>query len=155
MAVEVGDQAPDFTLTDDRGDALTLSSLRGRSVVLHFFPAAFSEVCTRQFRELADASAPYTGAHAALLAVSVDDAPTLAAFRESVGAADVTFLSDAAPRGAVSGAYGVFIPDRGHSWRATFVIDAHGVVRHADHHRIPLTIPDADAVRAALEACAR
>jgi len=150
--VAVGDVAPDFTLGDHRGEAVTLSGLRGRPVVLNFFPLAFSDVCTTQFRDIGRGA--YADAGAVVLAVSVDHANSLGAFAAAVGAADVTFLSDFLPRGEVARAYGVWVPERGHSGRATFVIDPAGVVRHADRPPTPLTIPDPAAARGAALACA-
>ena len=149
----VGDAAPDFTLTSHHETPVTLSALRGRPVVLNFFPLAFSEWCTAQFTALAEGA--YAGTDAHVLAVSVDHANSLAAFARATGAEDVTFLSDFLPRGEVCRRYGVFVPERGHAGRATFVIDAAGTVRHADRRPTPLTIPDPAAARAVLAACAR
>ena len=150
MAAEVGSPAPGFTLTSHRGETVSLDDLRGHPVVLHFFPEAFSDVCTRQFTGIGAGTAPYAGEDARLLAVSVDAPDTLAGFAAATGAGHVDFLSDADPRGAVSEAYGIYIPERGHAGRATFVIDAQGVVRHAARVPIPLEIPDEAAVRTAL-----
>jgi mycoredoxin-dependent peroxiredoxin len=95
-----GQPAPDFTLPSHTGEAVTLSALRGRAVVLNFFPLAFSDVCTAQFRQIADGGAAYTAEDAVVLAVSVDHSDTHRAFAEATGADGVTFLSDFLPRGA-------------------------------------------------------
>jgi mycoredoxin-dependent peroxiredoxin len=150
--VGLGDAAPGFTLGDHRGGTVTLSELRGRTVVLNFFPLAFSDVCTAQFRDIA--AGAYAGSDAVVLAVSVDHASSLGAFAAAVGAEDVTFLSDVLPHGEVARAYGVWVPERGHSGRATFVIDPAGAIRHADRRPTPLTIPDPAAARGAAAACA-
>jgi peroxiredoxin len=156
MAVEVGSIAPDFTLPDHRHEPFTLSSLRGGpSVVLAFFPLAFSEWCSRQFRVMGERAEAYAAEGAVVLAVSVDHSTTLAAFREATGAEKVTFLSDFLPRGEVCRAYGVFVPGRGHGGRATFVIDRDGVVRSAEYQETPLALPDEDRLMAGLAACPR
>jgi peroxiredoxin len=154
MAIEAGDPAPDFTLPDRDERPVTLSAFRGRPVVLTFFPMAFSDVCTAQFTEIGPGAAGYAGGDAAVLAVSVDQHFALGAFADALGAEGVTFLSDFQPRGEVARAYGVFIEERGHSTRAVFVIDAEGVVRHVERIPIPITVPDAAAVRDAVAACA-
>jgi peroxiredoxin len=155
MAAEVGSPAPDFTLTSGSHEAVSLSDFRGKTVVLNFFPLAFSGVCTMQFTDIGSGAAPYANADVVHLGMSVDHAHTLRAFGESVGAANVTFLSDFQPRGAVAEEYGVFRPDLGYTTRATFVIDAKGVLRHADITPTPSEMPDGDATLAAINACTR
>lgn len=155
MAAEVGSPAPDFTLRSGSHERVSLSDFRGRTVVLNFFPLAFSGVCTTQFTNIGSGAAPYANSDVALVAVSVDHAHTLRAFGESVGASNVTFLSDFHPRGAVAELYGVFLPDLGFTTRATFVIDADGIVRHADVMPTTPEMPDGEATLAAINACIR
>jgi peroxiredoxin len=156
MPIEAGDMAPDFTLNDRDFQPVRLSDLRGRTVVLTFFPMAFSEVCTAQFTEVGPDAAGYAGDDALVVAVSGDQPYALGAFADALGAdrERVVFLSDFHPRGEVARAYDVFIEERGHSSRAVFVVDAGGVVRHVERIPIPITVPDAAAVRAAVSACA-
>lgn len=153
---EIGQPAPAFTLTSHRQEQVSLSDFAGTSsVVLAFFPLAFSGVCTKQFTELGKDLTAYTGGgDAVVLAVSVDHAHSLRAFAEAVGAEDVTFLSDFQPRGAVSEAYGVFMPEKGFCGRAVFVIDKDGILRHADISPTPLELPDAAGVAGAVASCA-
>lgn len=128
MTVEVGDEAPDFTLVDENNEKVRLSDLRGHNVVLIFYPFDFSPVCTSELREIAQTQDRYDAAGARVYGISVDSRWTHAAFRreEQITA---HLLSDFHPRGAVAAQYGAYLEDAGFANRATFVIDSHGVVR--------------------------
>lgn len=154
MHPRVGLPAPEFTLPAHTGGAVSLADLRGRTVILNFFPLAFSGVCSEQFRRIGAGEVAWAGADAAVLGVSVDSSDTQAAFAHATGAEGVTFLSDFQPRGTVAEAYGVFAADRGHSIRATFVIDRGGVLRHAEIPPTPLDIPDGASTARTVAACA-
>jgi peroxiredoxin len=129
MAVEVGSIAPDFTLKDETGKDVTLSSLRGRNVVLMFYPLAFSGVCTRELHDITAAAGRYEAAGAEVLAVSVDSHHTLAAFKRDEGLS-ARLLADFHPKGAVAQRYGTYLDAIGFAGRATFVIDKDGRVVH-------------------------
>ena len=73
MAVDVGSKAPDFTLNDQDRAPVTLSAARGRPVVLAFFPAAFSSVCTSELCRFRDSLAELNRAHAQVYGISVDE----------------------------------------------------------------------------------
>jgi peroxiredoxin len=152
MALEVGSEAPDFTLVDSNGDEVTLSQFRGTPVYLNFYPAAFSPVCTDWFTGIADDGSPYAGA--VVIGISVDNKWTLAAFKEQMKANEVHFLADFHPKGAVSQAYDAYLDQAGLAGRCTYVIDAEGVIVDVDQVP-PLETPDADRLIAALGACAR
>lgn len=148
MALEIGDEAPDFTLTDHTGEAVTLSELRGRPVVLVFYPLAFTGHCTGELCGLRDELAEFAGADAEVLAISVDTAASLAVFHEQEGFG-FRLLSDFWPHGEVAQAYDAFLPERGIATRATYVIDRDG--RIAAHFRVsPSESRDMDAYREAL-----
>ena len=133
MSAEVGKQAPDFTLTNQDREAVTLSALKGKPVVLAFFPAAFSGVCTKELCTFRDSMAQLGQAKAQVFGVSVDTFFTLKAFQDQQ---KLTFplLSDF-NKTAIRD-YGVFNEDmiglKGIAKRATFVIDKDGIVRHAE-----------------------
>jgi mycoredoxin-dependent peroxiredoxin len=129
MAIEVGSEAPDFTLKEENGADVTLSSLRGRNVVLMFYPLAFSPVCTRELRDVSAAAERYDAAGAEVLAVSVDSHFTLAAFKRDEGLR-ARLLADFHPKGAVARAYGTYMDELGIAGRTTFVIDKEGRVVH-------------------------
>jgi peroxiredoxin len=133
MSAEVGSKAPDFTLMNQDREPVTLSAERGHPVVLAFFPAAFSGVCTKELCTFRDALAKLNSANAKVLGISVDTFFTLKAFQNDQ---KLTFplLSDF--NKDVIRAYGAFNEDmiglKGIAKRATFVIDKDGVVRHRE-----------------------
>jgi peroxiredoxin len=129
MAVEVGEQAPDFTLRDETGDELTLSELRGRNVVLVFYPLAFSSMCTRELHDISDARDRYDAAGAEVIGISVDSPYALKAFKRDEGI-KARLASDFHPKGDVARKYGAYIEEAGIATRATFVIDKDGKVAY-------------------------
>ncbi|HVW40268.1 MAG TPA: peroxiredoxin [Amycolatopsis sp.] len=132
MAVEVGAQAPDFTLNDYNKQAVTLSSFRGdKPVLLVFYPFAFSGICTGELCQLRDEFGDYEGKGVQVLGVSVDTPFSLKAWAEQQGY-QFPLLSDFWPHGEVAKAYGVFNDAAGLAVRGTFLIDTEGVVRFAE-----------------------
>jgi mycoredoxin-dependent peroxiredoxin len=130
--LQVGAEAPDFTLKDQNGQPVTLSAFRGeRSVLLVFFPLAFTGICQGELDEVRDHLADYDNADTATLAISVGPPPTHKVWATQSG---FTFpvLSDFWPHGAVAQAYGVFNDETGFANRGTFVVDRSGVVRFAE-----------------------
>src|SRR6266852_3186592 len=81
MSVDVGSRAPDFTLTNQDREPVTLSTQRGRPVVLAFFPAAFSSVCSKELCTFQDRLARLNQANARVFGISVDTFFTLKAFQ--------------------------------------------------------------------------
>jgi glutaredoxin-dependent peroxiredoxin len=147
MTVAVGSKAPDFTLVNQDREPVTLSQLRGKPVVLAFFPAAFSSVCTKELCTFKDSMAQLGKAKAQVFGISVDTFFTLKAFQDQQ---KLTFplLSDFNKE--VIRAYGVFNEDmiglKGIAKRATFVIDKDGMVRHAEVLEDARNEPNYDAV---------
>ena len=147
MAVEIGEQAPDFELEDQHGTPVKLSGFRGsKNVVLVFYPLAFSPVCGNelcamrdQFPEIPrDDVFPEVSGDEVVSEASRDDVELLTvsvdstyAHRAWSDAEDFGFrlLSDFWPHGAVAKSYGVFDEDMGVATRGTFIIDKAGVVR--------------------------
>ena len=137
MAVEIGDQAPDFELKDQHGTPVRLSSFRGsKNVVLVFYPLAFSGVCSTELSALRDDFPEIARDDVELLTVSVDSTYVLRKWAdiENFG---FGLLSDFWPHGGVASLYGVFDTDRGLARRGTFVIDKSGVVRWKVINPIP------------------
>ncbi|MFD8498124.1 peroxiredoxin [Amycolatopsis sp. NPDC059657] len=132
MAVEVGTQAPDFTLNDYNKQPVKLSSFQGdKPVLLVFYPFAFSGICTGELCQLRDEFADYDGQGVQVLGVSVDTPFSLKAWAEQQGY-QFPLLSDFWPHGEVAKAYGVFNENAGLAVRGTFLIDKDGVVRFAE-----------------------
>jgi peroxiredoxin Q/BCP len=100
-----GDEAPDFTLNDADGNAVTLSSLRGKRVIVYFYPAAMTPGCTKQACDFRDSQAELTAADTVVLGISPDQPQKLAKFREKEGL-NFTLLSD--PDRKVLEAYGAY-----------------------------------------------
>jgi peroxiredoxin len=129
--LEAGSEAPDFTLKDQDGQPVTLSALRGRNVLLVFFPLAFTGICQGELDEIRDNLSSYVNDDTQTLAISVGPPPTHKVWATQSG---FTFpvLSDFWPHGAVATAYGVFNDDSGFANRGTFVVDRTGVIRFAE-----------------------
>ena len=85
MSAEVGSQAPDFTLRNENGAEVTLSSLRGRNVVLVFYPLAFSSMCTKELHDITGLAQRFDAAGAEVFGISVDSPFALKAFRARRG----------------------------------------------------------------------
>ncbi len=137
MAVEVGQEAPDFELKNQHGEPVRLSSFRGaKNVVLVFYPLAFSGVCSSELRALRDDFPEVTRDDTELLTVSVDSVYVLRKWSDTEGF-QFGLLSDFWPHGGVASLYGVFNADRGMALRGTFIIDKAGVVRWKVVNPIP------------------
>ena len=129
MPVEVGQLAPDFTLRDQNGADVTLSSFRGaKDVVLTFFPWAFTRTCTGELCTIRDRFPEFVNDDTVTLAISCDTVFAQRVFAEREGY-DFPLLSDAWPHGAVAQAYGVFVEQTGVALRGTFIIDKQGILR--------------------------
>ena len=137
MTPEIGQEAPDFTLRDQHGRQVSLTSFRGeKAVVVMFYPYAFSRVCTSELCAVRDDLPTFESEDVQLLAVSCDPMFSLRAFAEQD---KLTFplLSDFWPHGGTARAYGVFNQDRGCTDRSTFIIDKQGVLRWLVHNEMP------------------
>ena len=153
MSVDVGSKAPDFTLTNQDREPVTLSALRGRPVVLAFFPAAFSSVCTKELCTFQDGLARLNQANARVFGISVDTFFTLKAFQADQKLA-FPLLSDFNKQ--VIRDYGVFNEDmiglKGIAKRAVFVLDRDGVVRYREVLEDARNEPDYEKVFSVLAA---
>jgi peroxiredoxin len=133
MAATVGQKAPDFKLMNEKREEVTLSSQKGHPVVLAFFPAAFTGVCTKELCTFRDSMAKLNSANAQVYGISVDTSFSLAEFKKQQNL-NFPLLSDFNKE--VIQSYGVFNPDmiglKGIAKRSTFVIDKDGVVRYAE-----------------------
>jgi peroxiredoxin len=137
VTIEVGQEAPQFTLRDQHGHPTSLESFRDKkNVVLIFYPWAFTGVCTGELCEIRDRIASFDNDSTVTLAVSCDAKFSLRIFAEREG---YTFplLSDFWPHGDVARAYGVFDEKAGVAIRGTFVIDKQGIIRYAVVNQIP------------------
>ena len=124
----VGSVAPDFTLPSTSGSDVALSGLRGRNVLLAFFPLAFTTVCTTELGAFTEDFGAFRDASTEVLPISVDSIPTLREFKAKERIS-VDLLSDF--KREVSRLYGTLLEDRFHSNRAYILIDRDGIVRWA------------------------
>ncbi|HKT79846.1 MAG TPA: peroxiredoxin [Vicinamibacterales bacterium] len=151
MSADVGSKAPDFTLMNQDRQPVTLSAERGKPVVLAFFPAAFSSVCTKELCTFRDSMGRLNSAKASVFGISVDTFFALKAFQDSQ---KLTFplLSDF--NKTTIRDYGCFNEDmiglKGIAKRAVYVLDREGVVRHREVLDDARNEPDYEKVFATL-----
>ena len=147
MSATVGSKAPDFTLMNENREPVTLSSQKGHPVVLAFFPAAFSGVCTKELCTFRDSMAKLNSAKAQVYGISVDTFFTLGAFKKEQNL-NFPLLSDF--NKDVIQAYGAFNPDmiglKGIAKRSTFVINKDRVIQHAEEQDDARNEPNYDKV---------
>ncbi|MDI9319606.1 MAG: redoxin domain-containing protein [Phycisphaerales bacterium] len=153
MAIAIGQAAPDFTLFNTEKQELSLSSLKGKNVVLVFFPLAFTGVCTAELCSLRDNINIYGGLNAEVLGISVDSLFSLGKFKAEQNI-NFPLLSDF--NKTVSTAYETIYETfgfgmKGVSKRSAFVIDKEGIIRHSEVLEDAGKIPDFDAVQAVLK----
>ena len=151
--VAAGSPAPDFTLTSDSGAQVTLSDLRGKNVVLYFYPKDDTPGCTKQACGIRDAWGDFAGRGAVVLGVSPDKESSHVKFKEKYGL-PFTLLAD--PDHSVAEAYGVWVEKKNYGKtymgieRSTFVIGADGTLEKVMRRVNPRT--HADKVLAVLSA---
>jgi peroxiredoxin len=150
--LQPGTRAPDFTLKSTPDQAVTLSELRGRPVILAFYPADWSPVCGDQMALYSEILPEFREYGAEIIGISVDGAWCHAAFAE---ARHIRFplLSDFEPKGAVSRRYGAYREKDGYSERALFVLDGDGIIRWSYCSPVGVN-PGADGILNALESIA-
>ena len=129
MTLTIGQAAPDFELSDQHGEKISLSSFKGKkNVVVLFIPFAFTGTCTGELCALRDDLAPFQNDNVQLLAISCDSMFTQRIFAEQEGY-KFPVLADFWPHGAAAKAYGIFNEELGCAMRGTFIIDKEGIVR--------------------------
>ena len=153
MKIEMGQQAPDFSLYNSDKNKVTLSELRGQNVLLLFFPAAFSGTCTKELCSVRDNISMYNNADAKVFGVSVDTVYSLAKYKEDQNL-NFALLSDFNKE--VSTSYGclydLFSYDmRGVSKRSAFVIDKNGIVQFAQVLEKATDLPDFELIQKTLK----
>lgn len=132
-----GDAAPDFTLPDDTGAPVTLSDLRGKRVIVYFYPAAMTPGCTKQACDFSDSLEALRAADTEVVGISPDSPDKLARFRERDGLT-ITLLSDADK--SVMTAWGAYGEKKLYGKvvegviRSTIVVGPDGVVTHAQYN---------------------
>jgi mycoredoxin-dependent peroxiredoxin len=138
MGLELGGPAPDFTLRDQFGQDVTLSSYRDRkAVLLLFYPFAFSGVCTGEMAGIRDRLADFLTFDTEVLAISCDPVYALRVFADQDGL-NFPLLSDFWPHGDVARAYDVFDEQLGAALRSSYVVDRTGTLTWSVHNADPV-----------------
>ena len=153
MQVQVGQQAPDFALYDNDKNKVTLSELKGSNVLLLFFPAAFTGVCTAELCSVRDNLKNYENVNAKVFGISVDSLFTLNKFKQEQNL-NFPLLSDfnKDTSKAYGSLYDSFVFDmQGVSKRSAFVVDKEGVIRYAEVLENAGEQPDFEAINQTLQ----
>lgn len=153
MALQVGDPAPQFTLVSSEKQEVSLSDFKGKKVVLHFFPFAFTGTCTTQLCTMRDNFGYYDGLGAQIIAISVDSPHTLAQFKKEN---NYQFLLLSDFNKEVSPKYGAFyevfsLGLKGVSKRAAFVINEEQKIIYAEVLDNARELPDFAAIAKAVK----
>jgi peroxiredoxin len=148
MSLQPGQAAPQFKLTSSELQEVSLADFKGKKVVLHFFPLAFTGVCTTQLCTMRDSFGYYDGLNAQILGISVDSPFTLAKFKEENGY-QFPLLSDF--NKDISTAYGALYAEfafgmKGVSKRAAFVIDEEQNIIYAEVLENAGDLPNFEAI---------
>ena len=154
MELTIGQKAPDFKLFSSELKEISLSDYSGKKVVLHFFPMAFTGVCTTQLCTMRDTFGYYSDMGVQVLAISVDSPFTLAKFKEENNY-QFPLLSDFNKE--VSQAYGAYYDEfvfqlKGVAKRAAFVLDENQKILYAEVLESAGDLPDFDAIHKTLNA---
>jgi glutaredoxin-dependent peroxiredoxin len=154
MKIEIGQEAPDFTLYDSEKKKVTISEFRGQQpVLLLFFPLAFTSTCTRELCSVRDEIGWYNDVKAVVFGISVDSLHTLAKYKQEQSL-NFPLLSDfnkdvSAMYGSLYEMFGYNM--KGVSKRSAFVIDKHGIIQYAEVLEKAGEVPDFTAIKAVLE----
>lgn len=153
MSIQVGQQAPEFSLYNTEKNKVSLSDLKGKNVLLLFFPQAFTGVCTKELCSVRDDINRYNQANAVVLGISVDSVHSLIRFRDEQNL-NFQLLSDfnkEASR-AYHAIYENWILDmKGVSKRSAFIIDKEGKIAYAEVLESPGDLPNFEAINQTLE----
>lgn len=153
MAIQTGQAAPDFTLFDTEKKKVTLSEQKGGNVLLLFYPAAFTGVCTKELCSVRDNIAQYNNVNAKVFGISVDSVFTLAKYKEDQQL-NFPLLSDFNKEAitAYDCAYEAFtdMAMKGVAKRSAFVIDKEGIVRYAEVLDSAGDLPNFEAINSTL-----
>jgi peroxiredoxin len=147
--IRAGTPAPDFSLRDQDAKRVGLSDFAGRGLVLAFYPADFSPVCTDQLSIYQEVVEEIESRDATLVGVSVDSVYCHRAFRDHLNLT-IPLLADFHPKGEMSRAYGAYLEDRGTANRSLVLVGKDGVVRWSHATETPKEIPGANLIFDAL-----
>jgi peroxiredoxin len=153
MALQKGDKAPAFTLFNTEKKAVSLDDFKGKNLIIHFFPLAFTGVCTTQLCNVRDAISMYKNDTADVVAISIDSIFTLAKFKEEQNL-QFDLLSDfnreaSTAYESLHDVFPAFAMERV-AKRAAFVVDKDGIIQFAQVLESPGDLPDFASINATL-----
>lgn len=153
MAIQVGQQAPDFTLFDSDKNEVSLSALKGNNVLLLFYPLAFTGTCTAEMCSVRDSMNVYNDANAKVLGISIDNVFIQDKFKKEHNL-QFPLLSDfnkttIKDYGIVHDTFAFGMQEVGK--RAAYVVDKEGVVQYAEALDVPTDLPDFEAIQETLK----
>lgn len=152
MAIQVGQSAPDFTLYDSDKNKVTLSELKGKNILLLFFPLAFTGVCTKELCSVRDSLSFYNNTNAHVMGISIDSPMSLSAFKKEQNL-NFPLLSDFNKTAATAFEciYDTFVLDmKGVAKRSAFIIDKEGTVKYAEVLESAGDLPNFEAIHQCL-----
>ena len=143
--LNVGDEAPDFTASDQDKNEFSLSEHRGKYVLLSFHPLAWTPVCADQMKSLEANKETFDSLTAVAVGMSVDTVPSKKAWAESLGIKDTRLITDFWPHGDITMRYGIFNEEYGFSRRANIIVDKEGKIAWIKVYETK-TLPDINEV---------
>lgn len=123
LNIQIGEEAPDFTLKTQRYKEFQLLQVDRKNVLLSFHPLAWTSVCAKQMKSLEENRQQFVECNTVAVGISVDPVPSKKAWAESLGIHDTALLSDFWPHGKVAKLYGIFREKEGVSERANVIVD--------------------------------
>jgi peroxiredoxin len=148
--IEIGSEAPDFALRDQKGRTAKLADFKGKRVLLSFRPLAWTAVCNDQMRLLEDNHPRFDELNTVALGIGVDSVPSNKAWAQSMDIKNTRLLSDFWPHGKTAKAYGVFREMDGFAERANIIIDEKQRVVFGQIYPVS-ELPDFDEIMEFLE----
>jgi len=139
--IQAGEQAPVFSLHDQRDRVVFLADFKGQRVLLSFHPLAWTTVCATQMKTLDQQWQTFNKLHTVPLGISVDSVPSKKAWADHLGITNLSLLSDFWPHGEVAKAFGVFREKDGFSERVNILINEEQRIEYVQRYAIP-ELPD-------------
>jgi len=146
----IGEKIEDFTLSDQNGEEISLSSLKGKKILLSFHPLAWTGVCAKQMQSLEANHARFEELNTIAFGINVDSVPSKKAWADDLDITKTSLLSDFWPHGNVADQLGIFLEDEGFSGRVNVIIDEEGVIKLIKVYEIP-ELPDIEEIITFLE----
>lgn len=143
--IKVGEKAPDFKLREQNGEEITLSSFKGKKVLLSWHPLAWTSVCTDQMRSLERNYKRFEEKNTIVLGLSIDSQPSKSVWARVLSLNNIKIIADFHPLGTVSKDYGLFSEERGSSERANVLIDEDGIIMWVKKYELH-TLPDVEEI---------